>query len=181
MDSPSPVPPYFRVMDVSAWINGYITKPVKQETMLKTISSTLKNGDISQIFDINNKKNGDNSSLPLDINDALANLGIHKKTYYQILGNFLKNNKHLEKDITSAAKENKVEDLIRIFHSLKSSTGSIGGKIVEKKSSDLEKNFIRKINQSEITEKDHLKINAFLISIHELMNSISHVLKKVKG
>jgi CheY-like chemotaxis protein len=131
---------------LEAGMDGYIAKPINQERLFATLShllrghqrvaETVRGGDIkpgaagegvaiSAAAVV--RDDGPELDLPgIDVQSALANLGLDRNTYRNILIGFNNDNGSTRREIEHAAAERRLDDLLRLAHSLKGSAGNIG-------------------------------------------------------
>ena len=131
---------------LEAGMDGYIAKPINQERLFATLShllrghqrvaETVRGGDVESEAAGEGeaitaaavvRDDGPEFDLPgIDVQSALANSGLDRSTYRNILIGFNNDNGSTRREIEHAVAEGRLDDLLRLAHSLKGSAGNIG-------------------------------------------------------
>ncbi|MBF0224712.1 MAG: response regulator [Desulfobacterales bacterium] len=109
-------------------MNGYITKPINQENLFRTLSKFIS---LSKFDNVNTITETDSlpSKIPgIDISEALLALNLDHYTFKKILLGFSRNNKGTVDKIFTVYDKKDWQQLRNIAHSLKGSSANIGAK-----------------------------------------------------
>jgi two-component system sensor histidine kinase/response regulator len=135
---------------LEAGMDAYVSKPINQNRLFRTLWHSLESHRISMQQDIEPEAstdekqseegtNGLPAELPgIKISKALKALNIDGNIFKTILINFLENNKDTMSKIRSAFGNEDWESLMHLSHSLKGSAGNIGADELYRTGMDLE-------------------------------------------
>ncbi|MCP4114079.1 MAG: transporter substrate-binding domain-containing protein [Desulfobacteraceae bacterium] len=136
---------------IAAGMNGYISKPVNQEKLFKTLIKLIhgESTDLPVEQETTAVKNAGNpteftGSLPkqvrgIDVEKAINAIGIDEGTFIQVLQTFFKSYEHIAEHIKSAWLNRDREEVITQLHTLKGSAGGIGATELHRRVLELEK------------------------------------------
>ncbi|MBW2010999.1 MAG: response regulator, partial [Deltaproteobacteria bacterium] len=137
---------------LEAGMNAYVSKPVSQERLFRTLWELVKPGKRRETVESATvEKPGEEvervimeaEELPLrlpgiNIQDALKSLNISNDIFKRILMGFLKNNRDTGVKIRDALERKDWDAMLHLAHSLKGSAGNIGAKKLYKNAQNLE-------------------------------------------
>ncbi|NOX33494.1 MAG: response regulator [Deltaproteobacteria bacterium] len=135
---------------LSAGMNGYITKPINQESLFQALwefTRAKPDGAESQAklespkdhSVIENSGSVLPSALPgLNIDDALKFIGLPKPVFKKILINFFHNHKETSQQFEIKAQKEDVEGLFHLAHKIKGACANIGAHPLQKACQKLE-------------------------------------------
>ncbi|RJP94144.1 MAG: response regulator [Desulfobacteraceae bacterium] len=141
---------------IAAGMNGFVPKPIRQEKLFEVLVSHLHPGATAPSPDpaperfttdaqhlsltMPPEETIDEEALPgLRIREAMENLRMDGASYKKILSLFAGNNRHTAEHMRSAAKAGQWENLKALAHSLRGSSGNIGGSEVNEISENIER------------------------------------------
>ena len=161
-------------------MNGYVSKPINQAKLFKTLSSIVKtrNGKVldenPSSYETNHcDKSKNTTSLPgIDVEKALNALGIDKESYINILQVFGKNNKDYILKMRSAFNKNNWDDLRNLAHSIRGSSGSIGANKLHEISTQIEDASIKAFKDTDGKFLDEEMMVSFENALNQVLNSI---------
>ena len=134
-----------------AGMAGYVSKPIKQEVLYKTIHNVLekdrRKGTSGRELETAQKKGlGDKSASRfapdksvVDMEAALEDLGVGEEAILRVLGKFRDKYKDVLKDFRSLADSGDWTAFHDLAHSLKGSAGQLRVKLVQEAAYDLER------------------------------------------
>ncbi|MDM8537463.1 response regulator [Desulfobacterales bacterium HSG17] len=131
---------------LKAGMDGYVTKPIRQDVLFRTLWKKLEAGLDTAVVDdveISDTKTIDHEkppeSLPgINISGALESLGIDWPVYKNVLQGFRRNNLKIISQMILAFKKNYNEDLKGFAHSLKGSAANIAAETLANLAKKLE-------------------------------------------
>jgi PAS domain S-box-containing protein len=148
-------------------MDDYITKPINLKELWQTLVKWIPPGDrkMPEGFSKKESDNSDTSFIP-DISGINVKLGLsrvqgNKALYLKLLQSFMKNNIYFKKNLNLALEEGRIEDAVRIVHTLKGVGGNLGMEELFSMTEVFEKILAEK-NQNEqvlIKEADKLTIH----------------------
>ncbi|MBF0225676.1 MAG: response regulator [Desulfobacterales bacterium] len=167
---------------LDAGMNGYVTKPINQQKLIKTLGQFIKD---KKKVDINQEKQAQivkndksikhilpENILGIDMQNAKESLGIDDVTFKKILISFFRNNQSSMENIKTTFQQKDWENLRELAHSLKGSTSNIranevqiAAEIIENTSKDSSK---RKPD-SKMIENLENKMNQLMASLKTLL------------
>jgi len=166
---------------IQSGMNGYLTKPVKQDSMMQAITSALNDHTKHQAPVLPPDLTATSDSIPvLDTKKALKDLGLTPEIYHRILENFIANNQEMNAKISSAVHQKQLDILTEIFHTLKGSSGNIGGYRTEEYAKNLEQLLRGKKSSADLTENNLAEIVLFKNTFDELLKTIRNYIKDAK-
>lgn len=132
-----------RELCLQAGMNDYLTKPINTKHLLATLQKYAKTQSPSHeatSTSTNNSQAQSSSNIQyLNKAQALELIGSDEELYRVICKKFAEQAPLLTELITTSFLQNKIDDLIRYAHSLKSSSASIGAEILNKTALEIEK------------------------------------------
>jgi signal transduction histidine kinase/CheY-like chemotaxis protein/HPt (histidine-containing phosphotransfer) domain-containing protein len=177
-----------REMCLDAGMNDYVAKPIDRRQLLATLDRWLQRsvsppdaeneGSFSESghrqtgFD-SSGKSGD-APVMVDIEDALARLGIEKSFFVELALRFIESNRNIVSEIRQALESGNRDEACRGAHTLKGAAGSLSAKAVYETARELE-SAIRGGTDSGVRE--HLlskldnEMNATEVYVQELVYS----------
>ncbi|MBF0397505.1 MAG: response regulator [Desulfobacterales bacterium] len=153
---------------LAAGMDGYITKPINQETLYHILSKFIKIK--TKVKNIENTRNDENlpTKLPgINVQYALESLDMDAETFKQILLGFARTNNDTVKKLIEAFDNNDVNTLNYISHSLKGSGGNIGAKTLQLAAQDVE----LLVKASMLPSRD--KLDKIIDALNEVLTSIN--------
>jgi PAS domain S-box-containing protein len=147
----------------------FITKPINSDQMFSVISKWVEadSYDVAQTIDAVKpvaKELGDlNSLTSINVNEGLQHVNGNIKLYYKLLSSYVESNKNVVELLKSKINEETWEEAVRIAHTLKSVSGSIGVKEISEISQTIEFNLQ----------------NKNIEGIEDLLNSLDNIVCKV--
>jgi two-component system, sensor histidine kinase and response regulator len=128
---------------LQAGMNDYISKPIDLEELYGKLGQYLNIDKSAFIMEQYEEKTRlvevvDSNKL-LNLGLALRQLGNDENLLMSILKRFQKDYEHIDTQIEKLLKEESVEAVIRFFHTLKATAGSIGSEHIHKSAEELEK------------------------------------------
>lgn len=118
---------------LEAGMNDFISKPINPNALLETIEKWLQKNRNEQrwkqyeLHRTNGKANGAEIQLPgIDYKAGLSYVGDNKKLFLELLIMFAKNHEHFVDELNAKLALRESEDAIRMVHSLKGVSGSLG-------------------------------------------------------
>ena len=165
---------------IAAGMNGYISKPIHQEKLFKTLISFIykeSDHDVQNVtllpkpdqkIDITKISKSFNSlpmSVPgIELKKAMDALGIKADVFIRILQTFFTNHEHILLKIETAWDKKNQEEVIILVHSLKGSAAGIGAVELYQLALDIEK-MCRKTDSLPSMEKARLAILENVLTI----------------
>ena len=134
---------------MAAGMNDHITKPIEPEELhsclarwVKPISGCPQDGDPLQNKE-NMLKEEQCSDFPrsipgIDLETGLTRVAGNKTLYLKLLGDFQKQNEHFSEHVREALKDDDLETVNRLVHTLKGLAGTLGALELQKKALELE-------------------------------------------
>lgn len=107
----------------------YISKPFNPDRLIQTVKDII----------IENKPEDDMSTIVLDREQGLKNMGDNEELYHQVLREYYKENLDTLNRFETAIREKRYADAVQIVHKIKSSSGSIGAKSLQDTAVSLQK------------------------------------------
>jgi CheY-like chemotaxis protein len=129
---------------LKAGMDGYVTKPIQQDVLFRTLWKKLEAGLDTEVVDDVETMDAETidtppESLPgIEVSGALALLGIEWPVYKNILKGFRRNNLNMISQMMFALNKNDSEALREHAHSLKGSAANIGAERLAKAAKRLE-------------------------------------------
>ena len=181
---------------LEAGMDGYIAKPINQERLFATLShllrghqrvvETVRNADAvagAEAADDGGaataaapaKDEGPPLDLPgIDVQAALANSGLDRRTFKTILLGFYNDNSSTRREIEQAAADGRTGDLLRLAHSLKGSAGNIGAVGLQTVAARVEEECRKRLDSS-------VRSPDFDGMVRELLDSLEQVLGSLRS
>jgi CheY-like chemotaxis protein len=181
---------------LEAGMDGYIAKPINQERLFATLShllrghqrvvETVRNADAvagAEAADDGGaataaapaKDEGPPLDLPgIDVQAALANSGLDRRTFKTILLGFYNDNSSTRREIEQAAADGRTGDLLRLAHSLKGSAGNIGAVGLQTAAARVEEECRKRLDSS-------VRSPDFDGMVRELLDSLEQVLGSLRS
>ncbi len=176
---------------LAAGMNGYITKPVNQELLLKTLLDSIK----TQGLKTESKPSSPLTTVPdskpvhtlesmpgLNIKSALRILDIDFETYQRILKSFVKHSLPLFDRLLEAVEDQDIEQVSELAHGIKGSAANIGAEELRESAETIE--FICKKQGNEadppILNQVKTKLKSLDKEFEQVTSSIETLLKSTK-
>jgi len=157
---------------LKAGMDGYITKPIRQDVLFRTLWKKLEAGlDSTVVDDVENidmettEKKIPKSLPGINISGALQSLGINWGVYKGILQGFRRNNLTIVSQMMLAFNKNDYEALRGYAHSLKRSAASVGAETLANLAKNLE-------NASRNNSVEKGQIDDIQLGLEEVFTSI---------
>ena len=169
-------------------MNDYVTKPIDPDNLYRALQkwitpkkSRKKSKGSSKLQ--KEKKNQIDFSLlsGIDVNDGLKRVADNEKLYYKILIQFKDSNSNFIDEFYNLIESNKIEDAVRMGHTLKGVAGNIGAKNLQDAAKSLEEdvksNKPTTANLKKVTNSVKKELTLVLKSIKKFEKSIKTVKK----
>ncbi|MCP3926890.1 MAG: response regulator [Desulfobacterales bacterium] len=170
---------------LDAGMDGYISKPIDQEILLRTLWEFVKSGIKKQVNEVVKEKTivevkNNESTLPetlpgLKISNTLKSLDIEESFYKKILQIFFKNSIDIPKKMRTVFEDKDWKTLNRLSHNMKGSGGNIGAYKVQKAAAKLEK------SSKQLMENKEAKIDNISSHINKTIDEINIVLESISN
>lgn len=117
---------------LNAGMNDHIPKPIDSDKLLNTLSYWLNHHKIitPPESSTNKKLFKPNILTEIDVNWGLKQVGGNKQLFYKLLREFINDYENTEEIIYEAIKDNDVELIQRIIHTIQGISGSIGARVL---------------------------------------------------
>jgi CheY-like chemotaxis protein/HPt (histidine-containing phosphotransfer) domain-containing protein len=141
-----------REMCLNAGMNDYVAKPIDRRQLLAALDRWLQRSasspgaesgsafsalDRKQAGVDSSGKSGD-APVIMDIEDALARLGIEKSFFVELASRFIESNRNIVSEIRQALESGNRDEARRCAHTLKGAAGSLSAKAVYETARELE-------------------------------------------
>ncbi|MCG8334748.1 MAG: response regulator [Proteobacteria bacterium] len=170
---------------LSAGMNGYITKPVSRELLLKTLLGVIKKQSLNsesnppspasaEGFSANTRK-----AVPgLNIKSAMRILDINFETYQRILRSFVKHSVPLFDRLLEALDDEDIDQVSELAHGIKGSAANIGAEELRDSAQIIEFICKKEKNVSDQAMINHIKskLEPFQAEIKRVISSIQTLL-----
>ncbi len=129
---------------IAAGMNGYISKPVNQDKLFKTLITFIHGQNTDLPVQDTEEPTELTGSLPkqvpgIELEEAIKTIGIDANAFINILQTFYKSYEHIANHIESAWISRNREEVITQLHTLKGSAGGIGATELHGRVLELEK------------------------------------------
>ncbi len=177
---------------LKAGMDGYVSKPIKQELLYKTLSKYVDDDAAERVIDDvaervvegvvtqePKKDDNDGSVIPkklpgLEVRAAVDKLGIGEETYWGILEGFANNIEKIIKNINAAYENQNWDQLNEIAHTIKGSAGNLGAMILSSAAQEVE---LTTMGDYDGPKPGDSMIEAMLESLKQVRESV-HSFKK---
>lgn len=138
---------------LSAGMNDFISKPINPNNLLETIEKWISPNRKAPV--LNHKRNHiaeSDTNQAIDFRKGLSFLGDNKSLYLELLDMFSTNNEHFVDELKSRITKKDAKEAIRMVHSLKGLSGSLGMTRLHLLSKDLQE-LISNENESDLNKQ----------------------------
>ena len=126
-------------------MNGYVSKPIEPAALFKVLSRWIKpkSRTLPEDYGKAGRREVGNDDLPdipgIDVQAGLARAGGNAGLYRKLLQTFISNQGGVDARIKTAIETNAMEEALRMAHTLKGSSGTIGAEGLREQAKELER------------------------------------------
>ena len=157
---------------------GYITKPINQEEMLKTILEKTARKHVRRTSSsAAEKADSGTEDIPgVSIKDILSSLSFDIDTVKEILASFLEINRSTIEELKGAYHAGNLHNLWRMAHTLKGASSNIRAYALQHAAEELEDKSCDLLETENISALDSILINNIEVELEIVLHSISDYL-----